>query len=126
MSGKHIMSGKQILVSAVSAAIAATAVLAPPALAFSKREIADAAYHYGRVDYAAEKCEKLGSNEAIRKEAGETLFKADEQAWKNGHDLGMAEAKDFLDESGLEAFCELSWIFYGRDGQTVKNLLVRR
>jgi len=96
------------------------------ALAFSKREIADAAYHYGRVDLAAAKCNRLGANKAIRAEVGAALEKADKGAWTNGYELGKAEALDFLDESGLDAFCDLSWAFYGRNGQTVKNLLVRR
>ncbi|MBI1386368.1 MAG: hypothetical protein GC150_15785 [Rhizobiales bacterium] len=118
------MSSRLSLVAAL--ACLAGLLAADAAHAFSKREIADAAYHWGRVDLADETCENLGRNDAIRKELAETLEKAGGDAWTSGYELGRSEAKDFLEGSSVEAFCELSWAFYGRNGQTVKNLLIRQ
>ncbi|MEE9590471.1 MAG: hypothetical protein V3V97_20900 [Hyphomicrobiaceae bacterium] len=94
--------------------------------AFSKKEIADAAYHWGRVDFAAKNCKRLGTNKVMRREVDQALAKTGKKAWKSGYELGQSEAKEFLEGSGAEAFCELAWVFYGRNGQSVKNLLVRR
>ena len=93
--------------------------------AFSKREIADAAYHWGRVDFAAQECDRMTANARIRATASATLEKNGGEAWKSGYELGRTEAAEYFEGTGAEAFCKLSWVFYGRDGQTVKNLLVR-
>ncbi len=108
--------------------IAGTALLAvsTAAAAFTKKEIADAAYHWGRVDHAAEICPRLGINKRMREEVEKALTKSDEAAWKGGYELGQSEAQEFVEGSGREAFCQLSWVFYGRNGQKLKNLLVRK
>ena len=107
-------------------AVVALLVMLGPAEAFTKKEIADAAYHWGRVDHAAKICPRLGINKRMRKEVQGALTKSDNAAWKGGYELGQSEAKEFAEGSGNDAFCQLSWVFYGRNGQKLKNLLIRK
>lgn len=96
------------------------------AMAFSKREIADAAYHWGRVDLAAAKCERLSANAAMRADGITALAKVGKQAWEGGYALGQSDAEEYISSAGIDAFCDVAWAFYGRSGQRVKNLIVRR
>lgn len=106
--------------------IVLSVAFATSAQAFTKREIADAAYHWGRVDFAAEKCKRLAVNTRTRDAARGALEKGAPGAWKSGYSLGKTEAAEYFTGSGEKAFCQLSWVFYGREGQTVKNMLMRR
>lgn len=108
--------------------VAVTAMMAPqtPSQAFSQKEIADAAYHWGRVDFAAETCARMAVNDGVRSDVSASLAKLGKDSWDSGYKLGQTEGREYHDIAGKAAFCELAWAFYGRNGQMAKNLLLRR
>ncbi len=117
-----------LLVSAALAVAWLVPVTLPstPASAFSSREISDAAYHWGRVDLAAERCVRLRVNDNIRQDVFNALARVGREAWDGGYALGRSDGTEYIEGYGEPAFCEVAWAFYGRNGQRVKNLLLRR
>jgi len=115
-------------VGALALMIGATGLVGgnQPVSAFSQKEIADAAYHWGRVDFAAQNCGRMAINDTVRAEIGQALNKLGKDSWDSGYKLGQTEGREYHDVAGKDAFCELAWTFYGRNGQMVPNLLLRR
>jgi len=126
-SASYVVAFVALCLGFLMAPFALTAKLDPSsALAFSKREIADAAYHWGRVDLAADRCARLSANAAMRTDVITTLAKVGKQAWQGGYALGQSDGEEYIASAGVEAFCDVAWAFYGRSGQRVKNLILRR